>query len=107
MTPTPLKKRGGSAGANAAQSAARKTVHLLNCLLIAVRVREQNERGSKCGKRVGRKTEDLLDKVRREKRTGCGSGSYRKNGRSAPSTPDQVRLTKRRPERSHRRPRCG
>ena len=49
----------------------------------------------------------LLDKVRREKRKGCGSGSYRKNGRSAASTPDQVRLTKRHPERSRRRLRCG
>jgi hypothetical protein len=40
MTPTPLEKRGGSAGANAVQSAVQKTDHLLNCLLIAVRVRE-------------------------------------------------------------------
>jgi hypothetical protein len=56
MTPTPLKMSGGGAGANAAQSAARKTVHLLECLLI---------------------------KVRHEKRTECGTGGYRKNGRNA------------------------
>ena len=49
----------------------------------------------------------LLDKVRREKRTECGMGSYRKNGRSAASTPDQVRLRMRRPERSRRRQRRG
>jgi hypothetical protein len=49
----------------------------------------------------------LLDKVRHEKRTECGTGSYRKNGRNAPSTPDRVRLRMRRPERSRRRPRCG
>jgi hypothetical protein len=42
----------------------------------------------------------LLDKVRLEKRKGCGSRSYRKNGRSAASTPDQVRLPRRQPERS-------
>jgi hypothetical protein len=56
MTPTPLEKRGGSAGRNAVQSAARKTVHLLNSRLI---------------------------KVRHEKRTECGTGCYRKNGRNA------------------------
>jgi len=49
----------------------------------------------------------LLDKVRLEKRTECGSRSYRKNGRSAPSTPDQARRRMRRPERSRRRPRRG
>jgi hypothetical protein len=55
-TPTPLKKRGGGVGRNAAQSAARKTVHLLNGRLI---------------------------KERHEKRTECGTGCYRKNGRNA------------------------
>jgi hypothetical protein len=56
MTPTPLEKRGGSAGRNAARSAARKTVHLLNGRLIKVRLEERKE---------------------------CGMGSYRKNGRNA------------------------
>jgi hypothetical protein len=80
MTPTPLKKRGGSAGRNAAQSAARKTDHLLNSLLIAVRVR-----------------------ARHEKRKECGTGSYHKNGRSAASTPDQVRRAMRHQVRGEER----
>jgi hypothetical protein len=49
MRPTPLKRRGGGAGRNAAQ----KTDHLLNCRLITVRVREPSECGSKTGPSAG------------------------------------------------------
>jgi hypothetical protein len=87
MTPTPLKKRGGSAGRNAAQ----KTDHLLNCQRIAMRVREQSECGSKNGRSAGlsagsmseERREPVRPWPRHKERTGAGAGAGVPEQRSA------------------------